>query len=196
MRTLIHICCGPCLGGPLEALRLEGFEVSGCFFNPNIHPLLEFRKRLKAVRVFQETDPLHIVIEDEYGLERFLREVEPLNPERCERCVALRLGHTARLAAKLGAPSFTTTLLVSRHQKHEAVRLAGERAAQEAGVKFLYRDFRPLADRSHEIARQRRLYRQSYCGCVFSEAERYRDTTREVYRGPGGAPRQGQTEGP
>lgn len=187
MSVLIHICCAPCLGGPLEALRGESFEVEGFFLNPNIHPLLEFRKRLKALRVFMESDPIPVTFDEEYGLESYLREVRPLEAGRCERCYAQRLAPTANLAAERGHEAFTTTLLVSRHQNHEAVRRAGEAAALEAGVEFVYRDFRPLADRSAQIAKRKMLYRQPYCGCVFSEAERFRDTTREVYRGGGQA---------
>lgn len=183
---LLHICCAPCLCAPLEALRGEGFAVEGFFFNPNIHPLLEFRKRVKALRVFLESDPLQAEICESYGLGEFLEQVAPPAEGRCARCHAMRLERTARLAAEKGLPAFTTTLLASRHQDHASVRRAGERAAESAGVEFVYRDFRPLADRSAEIAKKRQLYRQSYCGCVFSEEERYRNTAKELYRGPGG----------
>lgn len=186
MRVLIHICCAPCLAGPLESLRAQGHSVEGLFHNPNIHPLLEFRRRVKALRVFLEADPLAVDIDEEYGLEAFLREVGPLEPGRCSRCYALRLGRTAHAAAGRGFDAFTTTLLVSESQKHDAVRRAGEQAGAEAGVRFLYQDFRPLLERSADTAKKRHLYRQPYCGCVFSEAERFRDTTRELYRGPGG----------
>ena len=186
MNLLFHICCAPCLGAPLEALRQEGFQVSGFFFNPNIHPLLEFRKRVKALKVFLESDPLPVEMEESYGLDRFLEDVAPPRERRCARCYALRLERTARLAARQGAPAFSTTLLASRHQDHEAVKQAGEQAAERAGVEFLYRDFRPLADRSAAMARQKMLYRQAYCGCVFSEEERFRHTAKELYRGPGG----------
>jgi predicted adenine nucleotide alpha hydrolase (AANH) superfamily ATPase len=184
MRVLIHVCCAPCLGGPLEALRAEGHEVEGLFYNPNIHPLLEFRRRIKGLRVFLESDGLPVEVDDRYGLEEFLRQADPLRPGRCARCYALRLNHVAQAAARRGLSAFTTTLLVSRQQDHEAVCRAGQEAAERTGVAFLDRDFRCLADRSDEIARRRRLYRQGYCGCVFSESERYRDTDREAYRGP------------
>ena len=191
MKTLIHLCCAPCLTGPLEALRAEDMDLAGFFYDPNIHPFLEFRKRIKAVHVLREFDDLPIEINDEYGLDLFVREVwNPDRHKRCENCYALRLRATAAHAKDMGFDAFTTTLLASLHQDHALVRQVGERAAQEAGVAFLYRDFRSLHDRSHELARQRMLYRQSYCGCCFSEYERYRDTTRELYRGPG--PRSGR----
>ena len=183
---LIHICCAPCLGGPLEALREEGYRPVGRFYNPNIHPLLEFRKRVKALKVFLESDDLSVEIDDTYGLAVFLQTARPLEPARCIRCYAVRLDDAARRAAEIGAPAFTTTMLASRHQDQDLVRQAGESAGEAHGVAFVYRDFRPLAERSRDIATRKRLYRQSYCGCVFSEADRYRDTAKELYRGPGG----------
>ena len=192
MRTLIHICCAPCLIAPLEFLRAEGIAPAGFFYNPNIHPFLEFRKRIKALRVFLEIDDLPVEIDSEYGLDLFVREVyNPNRRTRCGNCYSLRLLRTAVKAREGGFDNFTTTLLVSPHQDHGLVRETGLRAAREAGTNFLYRDFRPLDERSHELARRRMLYRQSYCGCCFSEYERYRNTTRELYRGSGYAARSG-----
>ena len=194
MKLLIHVCCAPCLIGPLEALRVEGMQPSGFFYNPNIHPFLEFRKRVKALRVFLEKDDLPVEIVEEYGLELFMREVcrpalsnaeGPDRRERCRRCHFLRLRRTAERAKEMGFDAFTTTLLGSPHQDHELLRESGERAAEKAGASFLYRDFRPLHERSHEAARRRQLYLQPYCGCCFSEYERLRDTSRELYRGSG-----------
>jgi predicted adenine nucleotide alpha hydrolase (AANH) superfamily ATPase len=171
----------------LEYLRGQGREVEGLFYNPNIHPFIEFRRRLKALRVFLETDPLHVEIDEQYGLETWLRQARPLDPRRCERCYETRLKRTAETAKSGDFDAFTTTLLVSKHQQHDTVRQVGERMAETYGVPFLYEDMRLLADSCGEAAKKRQLYRQSYCGCVFSEHERYRDTNREVYRGPGGA---------
>lgn len=192
---LLHVCCAPCLAGPLGALRAEGFQPVGFFYNPNIHPLIEFRRRLKALKVFCESDPLPIFFCEEYGLETFLGRVWAGGPpsegpgrsgvERCAACYRLRLERTAQEARARGIGRFTTTLLVSPHQRHDLVRRCGEEAAREAGVEFVYRDFRPLAGRSAEEARRRRLYRQSYCGCLFSEEERYRATRVHVYHGQG-----------
>ena len=184
MRLLVHICCAPCLIGPLERLRAEHMDVEGIFYNPNIHPFLEFRKRMKALHVVLESDDLAVEIDRTYGLEKFVTEIyAPERRRRCENCYTLRLRHTARRAHERGFDAFTTTLLVSPHQNHELIREVGDRAAAEAGTPFLYRDFRPLNDRSHAQAKRRRLYLQSYCGCCFSEYERFRNTTRELYRG-------------
>ena len=190
MKTLIHVCCTPCLIAPLRALRDDKIEVSGFFYNPNIHPFLEFRKRIKALRVFLEGDDVPMDIDEEYGLEKFVREIyHPQKHRRCFNCYSARMEQTARRARESGIETFTTTLLVSPHQNHDLVREAAERASEKTGVAFLYRDFRPLHELSHREAKRKMLYLQQYCGCCFSEYERYRDTTRELYRGPGGAAR-------
>lgn len=185
MDVLLHICCGACAIEPFEQLSAEGHRVTGCFFNPNIHPLVEFRRRLKSVKVLQERLPIPVIYEEDYGLEAYLDAVDRHRPARCEGCCRLRLGHTARLAAERGFGAFTTTLLSSAHQDHELVRRVGERMAEQSGVAFLYADWRPLAERGHERARKMHLYMQSYCGCIFSEWERFRDTGLHLYRGPG-----------
>lgn len=183
MKVLMHVCCAPCFCAPLEELRGEGMEVTGYFYNPNIHPLLEFRKRLKALKVMQEAAGVEVIWEEEYGLGGFLQAVYGQPGPRCELCWALRMGATARLAGERGFDAFSTTLLISPHQDHEAVRRIAQEAAERCRVTFLYRDFRPLRGRSEEMAKKRMLYRQQYCGCLFSEYERYKDTTRELYRG-------------
>ena len=190
MKVLLHICCAPCAIGPLEALHGEGHAVTGLFYNPNIHPLIQFRRRLKAVKVYNEREHLPMIYDEEYGLVRFLDavhrpdEAAALQPGvRCECCYRLRLSRAAHVAHERGMDAFTTTLLSSKHQNHEAIRRMGEEMAATHGVTFLYRDLRPLADASHEAARRRHLYLQNYCGCIFSEWERFRDTAQHLYRG-------------
>ena len=186
MNVLLHICCAPCTIAPLAALRGEGHAVSGFFHNPNIHPSLEFRKRIKAVRVCMETDPIPVEIDAAYGLDDFIRHAyDPAPAVRCEKCYSLRLLRTAEAARRRNFDAFTSTLLVSKHQDHERVRAVGERVAGKTGVPFLYRDWRDLCDEGHAEAKRRSLYRQAYCGCCWSEWERYKDTTKELYRGPG-----------
>ena len=166
-------------------LRDEGHEVVGCFENPNIHPLIEFRRRLKAQKVLAERVGLEMIYTETYGLREWLEAVRwrsTERPERCADCYRLRLERVAALACERGLEAFTTTLLVSRHQNHALVRRIGQQCARARGVPFLYRDWRPLAEPTHEEARRMNLYLQQYCGCVFSEWERYRDTTRHLYR--------------
>ncbi|MGR3309298.1 MAG: epoxyqueuosine reductase QueH [Candidatus Brocadiales bacterium] len=179
---LLHVCCACCLCAPLEAFREEGIEVTGYFYNPNIHPLLEFRRWLKALRVFQESDHIQITYCEDYGLKDYLKSVDYEGLDRCKDCYTLRVTETARYAKEKGFNSFSSTLLFSVHQNHEQIRTLCEEAATRYGVKFEYRDYRQLSQESHKIAKKKMLYQQSYCGCIFSEYERYKDTTRFLYK--------------
>ncbi len=186
---LLHVCCAPCLATALATIRGGGAEglppLAGVFFyNPNIHPLLEFRRRVKALRLYLERDPLPAEIDDEYGLSRYLETVNwrGKRAERCAACYAVRLGKTAERAKALGLRGFTTTLLASREQDRDCVRAIGEEAAARHGVRFFPADLRRLPP---DEKRLRGIYKQQYCGCVFSEEERYRDTGKHLYF-PGG----------
>jgi predicted adenine nucleotide alpha hydrolase (AANH) superfamily ATPase len=176
----------------MEELMAQGLEIEGYFYNPNIHPLLEFRRRLKAVKVYEATCrgtlqraptsfPIHYC--EDYGLEEFLSTVTHEAPKRCEDCYQMRLLSTARYAKGRGFETFSTALLFSTHQKHELVRKAGEEASRLVGIPFYYVDYRHLYEKSHATAKKRCLYLQSYCGCIFSEYERYAPTTKYLYRG-------------
>ena len=140
-----------------------------------------------ALKVLQERLPLPVVYEEAYGLEEYLRSVDWSSARRCEGCYGLRLRRAAREAADRGMDAFTTTLLTSVHQNHETVAKVGRSCADEWGVEFLYRDWRALADDNRKRAGELRLYLQQYCGCIFSEYERFKDTTKHMYRGPGPA---------
>jgi len=177
MKLLLHICCAPCIAAPLRELRSQG-EVTGFFYNPNIHPLLEFRNRLRAVEVFGEQEKLPVIYHREYGLVDFLRRIGPDTTDRCGTCYKMRIDATAAAAREGGFDAFTTSLLFSRHQQHERINTLAREAAEREGVEFHYADLRHLADESHAIAKKRSLYRQQYCGCIFSEYDRYKDTNR------------------
>lgn len=183
MNLLLHICCACCLCAPLNELRKEGFRVTGLFYNPNIHPFLEFRRRLKALRVFQESDPIPVIYYEEYGIREYLKNVDYVGDDRCADCYALRLKFIADYAKKNGFDAFTSTMLFSVYQNHEQLKMISENLSREHAVDFVYRDYRHLSECSHDIARKKMIYRQGYCGCVFSEYERYKDTTRELYKG-------------
>jgi predicted adenine nucleotide alpha hydrolase (AANH) superfamily ATPase len=190
MRILFHICCAPCAILPYERMTAAGHDVTGYFHNPNIHPFIEFRRRLKAVKLLQERIGLPVLYEETYGLSTHLKATPWQADDRAARCAAcyrLRLGQTARKASELGCDAFSTTLLSSTHQDHERIREIGEQSSADAGVTFHYEDWRPLAEESHERARRMNLYLQTYCGCIFSEYERFRDTNLHVYKGPGPA---------
>jgi hypothetical protein len=171
MNLLLHICCGVCLGGPLEDLTRRGVRVQGHFCNPNIHPYAEFKQRMEALRGLAQGMGVPVRYDEGYGLEDFLREVMPNDAGRCERCYRMRLRRTAQAAKETGCDAFSTTLLVSRHQRHEIIRRVGEEIQKESGLAFEYQDWRPLNPKSHEAARNAGIYRQRYCGCIFSEYE-------------------------
>ena len=183
MNVLLHYCCAACTLGPFRELSREGHGVTGYFYNPNIHPLIEFRRRLKAQKVLQEHLPIEMIFEPGYGLREYLESVDWRGAERCAGCCRLRLGRVAGEARARGFDAVSTTLLASTQQDHDLIRRVGEQCAQGEGVEFLYRDWRHLAEQNHERAKQLRLYLQQYCGCVFSEYERFKDTTKHLYRG-------------
>jgi hypothetical protein len=185
--VLVHVCCAACALAVLEPLRRVG-RVVLFFHNPNIHPLIEFRRRLTAVQVLAERERLDLIADDRYGLKEFLTRTAPWDrPARCLACRRMRLTETARVAAERGIPAITTTLLSSTHQDHSCVRRIGEdAAAAEKGLRFHYEDFRPLAAQAHEEAKRRNLYRQQYCGCIFSEEERFAPTRLHLHRGAAG----------
>ena len=182
---LVHTCCAPCACALLDHVRARSLEPTAYFYNPNIHPLIEFRRRLKAVHVLADRERLPLVACEAYGLEEFLDAIgaERSRPERCRRCYAIRLEATARHAAEHGFRRFTSTLLVSPQQDREAICELGHAAALRHGVEFDDADLRSLHEAGNQRARQLQLYRQQYCGCIFSERERYCDTTLHLYRG-------------
>lgn len=173
MKVVLHVCCGPCTTYPLQVLREEGIAVHGFFHNPNIHPFREFRKRLGAMRRLAETRKMKVEYRADYGLKEFLREVVFKEEQRCGICYAMRLQATVAYAKEIGADAFSTTLLYSRYQKHALIRSTAETLAAQSGVPFYYQDFRKGWQQGIDMAIEAELYRQSYCGCIYSEQERY-----------------------
>lgn len=173
MNVLLHICCGPCATFPAKALLDGGHRITGFSYNPNIHPYTEFTKRLEAVKRYAEQVGLPMIYHDEYDLRGFLREVLFREDVRCRFCYQMRLLRTAAVARSGQFDAFTSTLLVSPYQDHELIKSIAEQVAGEVGVQFFYQDFRTGYRQSHELSKANDLYRQSYCGCIFSEYERY-----------------------
>jgi predicted adenine nucleotide alpha hydrolase (AANH) superfamily ATPase len=173
MKLLMHICCAPCSVECVKTLRAEGIEPTGYWFNPNIHPFTEYRARRDTLLEYAKSIGLALETKDFYGLRPFVCAVSADIEGRCAVCYACRMRETARYAAAHGYTHFTTSLLYSPYQKHDLLCLAAEEAADEFGVAFYYRDFRPLYKQGQEETRELNLYMQKYCGCVFSEEERY-----------------------
>jgi len=143
------------------------------FYNPNIQPYREFSRRLEAMRLFGEQRGVPLIIEDHYDPESWLRMVVFREAHRCRICYRLRLAAAAQAAKRGGFEAFTTTLLYSIHQQHDLIRELAEAAAEEAGVAFLYRDFRAGWKAGIAGSKALGLYRQQYCGCIYSERDRY-----------------------
>ncbi|BCR04183.1 hypothetical protein DESUT3_12520 [Desulfuromonas versatilis] len=173
MNVLLHLCCANCAIFPVKVLREQNHAVTGYFFNHNIHPFLEFQRRLETVREYATRVELEVLYNEEYLLEEFLGEVA-LNPAlRCDYCYRSRMEATARMAAEKGFEAFSTSLLYSRYQQHERIREFGEELAEKYGLVFVYDDFRRGWREGIDASKAMGLYRQQYCGCIFSEKERY-----------------------
>jgi predicted adenine nucleotide alpha hydrolase (AANH) superfamily ATPase len=173
MKILLHICCANCAIYPLERMKEKGDDVTGYFFNPNIHPYQEYQKRLESLRGYSERVGLKVIYRDEYLLEEFLRNVSHRVKERCQYCYSIRLEATAREAKKNRFDQFSTTLLQSNQQNHSLIKETGERLAKEVEIPFYYEDFRRGWRKGLEVSKAMGLYRQQYCGCIFSEKERF-----------------------
>ncbi len=179
MKILLHMCCAPCALYPLSRLTEEGWETSGFFYNPNIHPYLEYRKRLDTVRDFASRTGLEVSVRDGYDLDEFLCRTAGTGPHRCEHCYRLRLGAAGLAARDGGFPAFTTSLLYSKFQKHDLIAAVARETAEEYGVEFYYEDFRRGWREGIVESRALGLYRQQYCGCIYSERDRYRKDPKQ-----------------
>ncbi len=177
-RILLHCCCGPCAIYPFEALRLKEWAVHGFFYNPNIQPYQELEKRLEAFRAIAGLENLEIIVRPDYDLESFLRNTAFREHQRCIYCYATRLEATARLAKKSRFDAFTTTLLYSKQQKHDLIRSIASEASRKYDVPFYYEDFRAGWKQGQERAKAAGIYRQQYCGCIYSEKERFHKPVR------------------
>ncbi len=171
--VLLHVCCAPCSLYCIHVLQEMMADIHLFWYNPNIHPYIEYTKRYDEVKKHAERVLLPLIAHDDYALEEFLRTVVYHEDERCEACYVMRLEETARTAKQLHIASFTTTLLYSRYQKHERIRSVGEDAARRHGVRFLYHDFREGWRYGVDTSKEMGMYRQQYCGCIYSEKDRY-----------------------
>lgn len=173
MRILLHTCCGPCALYPLRTLRSAGHDVTGFFYNHNIHPYQEYVLRRDAVVQMAQLESMPLIMHDDYDLEGFLANVAAAPEARCCYCYASRLRATAQVAAEQGFDAFCASLLYSRYQRHDVIRDLGEQIGREFGVAFHYQDFRPGWQKGIKLSKELGLYRQQYCGCIYSEKERY-----------------------
>ena len=201
-RLLVHMCCGPCSVYPLkqllghDAAKGDGakgdaakIDVSGFFYNPNIHPRAEFLKRLDAVKKLSALMELNVICEEQYEPTPFFAGLPGTNKKkvqkdlRCTHCYSIRLEMTARAASNHGYDFFTTSLLYSKYQNHELIVELGLDMEGRYGVPFYYEDFRVGWRDGITESKELGLYRQNYCGCVFSKAERGLFKRRSGHKG-------------
>ena len=174
MKLLMHVCCAPCSVYCIETLRKEGIEPDLYWYNPNIHPYTEYKQWRDCVKQYAEKMGVNAIIEDEYGLDDFCKEaVKDLDARCTNYCYPVRLRKTFEYAKENGYNAVTTSLLYSIYQKHNYIKLLCEKLSKEYGIDFLYRDFRIGFWEGHTKAKEEGLYMQKYCGCIFSEEDRY-----------------------
>lgn len=173
-RVLLHSCCGPCSTACIERLK-DYVDIMVLYYNPNIEPKSEYEKRKnEQIRLLKE---LNIKFMDcDYDNEYWRMVTSPLADEpeggkRCSVCFGIRLKYTALCALGVKADYFTTTLTVSPHKNSQLINQIGERIGKVFGVKYLYADFKKNEGykRSIELAKKYDLYRQNYCGCLYSK---------------------------
>jgi hypothetical protein len=181
-KILLHLCCAPCAIYPYSRLKEEGFDISGFFYNPNIHPYLEYRKRLDTVKEFSARVGLELVSRGAYELDKFLLRIVGKGSLKCEECYRIRLEAIGQAAKEQGADAFTTSLLYSKYQKHDLIVSIGREVAEEHGIEFFYEDFRRGWREGIMESKAMGLYRQQYCGCIYSEQERYEKGTKTSSR--------------
>lgn len=179
MNLLLHACCAPCANMPIQTLREEGVDVTAFWYNPNIHPFTEYRSRRNTLQEYAKAIQLPLVMLDEYGLREFVQAVAENIDGRCDFCYRCRMEMAAKYAAEHGFDGFTTTLLISPYQNHEKLREIGTEMGERYGVPFVYYDFRPLFRPGQAHARELEMYMQKYCGCIFSEEDRYLNTKKK-----------------
>lgn len=174
MKTvLIHSCCAHCAAYTVDYWRERGYSVSTLWYNPNIHPYIEHQHRLKSMQSLAQQFELPLIIDESYDTIEYFRRVVGHETERCSNCFELRLSRTADVVKQRGFDAFSTTLLISPHQKHDLLPKTGYKLAEEKGIEFLYADLRKCYSKSRQITKAKNLYRQQYCGCLYSELERF-----------------------
>lgn len=179
-KLLLHVCCAPCSSYVLELLHSE-YEITAFFYNPNITLREEYLKRVKELRRFVGEAPFAsavTVVEGEYTPELFYAmskgfEDEPERGSRCYKCYELRMRKAVEYAKEHGYDLFTTTLSISPHKNAAWLNEIGQRLSAELGIDYLYSDFKKKNgySRSIQLSKEYNLYRQDYCGCVYSKRD-------------------------
>jgi predicted adenine nucleotide alpha hydrolase (AANH) superfamily ATPase len=173
MKVLLHICCAPCSIYPIEILKKDGMEIMGYFFRNNIHPFTECIKREQTLKEYAETINLKVIYQEGYELEKFIQQIVFRESDRCRYCYHERLLASCKIAKRDNFDAFTSTLLYSKFQNHDLIYSIGNAIGKKEGIKFLYHDFRDGWKQGIQESKNLKMYRQQYCGCIYSEKQRY-----------------------
>lgn len=176
-KLLFHQCCGPCSCYPLERIladkKFDDNNVVGFYYNPNIHPMTELYLRFENTVKLNLRMHIPYIYSMEYGLFAFMKFLEMSEKERCARCYSMRANRVAYEAKKRGIRFISSSLLYSKFQMHDIIIEKFVEASNRHGVEFFYDDFRIGWKRGIDVSKEYGLYRQQYCGCIFSEKSRY-----------------------
>lgn len=179
MKLLLHTCCAPCAIYAGSVAQKDNLSVTGFFYNPNIHPHSEYDKREKEAEEYFRSEGMNLICAEHAAGNFFNNVAEKTDlPERCLMCWRMRLGETASFASKNRFDAFTTTLLGSIYQDHEAIKAICEDLSEKKSVRFYYKDFRIGFRDAYRLARDKGIYCQNYCGCVFSMVEKQEAISR------------------
>ncbi|NMA65191.1 MAG: epoxyqueuosine reductase QueH [Clostridiaceae bacterium] len=172
MKLLLHICCAPCAVAIIDKLKkVQDIDLGGFFYNPNIHPEEEYKKRKEAVKIMAGDFDIPVTYQDENGLAYWKNNLNREKELRCRICYSKRIDKIAKEAKERGFDAFTTSLLISPYQDHELIRTIAEEAAKKHGLLFYYEDFRELFYKGKNISRGKGYYMQKFCGCMYSYSE-------------------------
>ena len=177
MKILLHICCAPCSIEVVDSLRSAGHDLTGFWYNPNIHPHAEYIARRACLEAYARDIGLDMIWSGGYDPAAFLREVWSTSDgdiSRCRSCYGMRMEAAAARSAAGGFDAFATTLCVSPYQNHTLLRESIAAAAERHGVTGIYEDMSPRFRQGRARARGAGMYMQKYCGCILSEGDRYR----------------------
>lgn len=173
MKLLLHICCAPCAIYPVRVLQADNINIMGFFYRYNIHPYTECIKREETLKKWSEQIGLDVIYQTGYELDKFLQDIVFRESKRCEICYFKRLNATALVAKRGKFDYFSTTLLYSKFQNHHKIKELGNAIGKKTGVKFYYQDFSKGWKEGIEESKKANMYRQQYCGCIYSERDRY-----------------------
>ena len=173
MNLLLHTCCAPCLLYPARFLGGQKMAFTVFATNPNIHPYHEYQRRTAQLATWCQGANIPYFEDQPYAMREFLCAVAQKPEKRCPICYRIRLTKTVVFAKKNAYSHFSTTLLYSRFQNHTLIKEIGEELAAAHGLAFFYHDFRQGWSEGVKMSKELAMYRQPYCGCIFSEQERY-----------------------